>query len=122
MGFASPAADYAEQTISLDKLLIPKPTSTYFVRASETSYRDGLIKDALLVIDSAARPCDGSIIVCAVRGEFAVMRYKALPSPHVVSLLSGARENLEDEDRVFGVVTYIINDARTMEFDDCPVM
>ncbi|MGU9870232.1 S24 family peptidase, partial [Kluyvera ascorbata] len=23
---------------------------------------------------------------------------------------------------VFGVITYIINDARTGEFDDCPVM
>jgi len=78
MGFPSPAADYEEQRISLDKFLIHRPTSTYFVKASETSYRDGVMKDA--------------------------------------------RERLEEEDAVFGVVTYIINDARAGELDDCPVM
>jgi len=122
MGFPSPAADYEEQRISLDKLLIQRPTSTYFVKASETSYRDGVMKDALLVVDSSASPCDGSIVVCAVRGEFTLMRYRALPKPHVVSLINGAMERLEEEDAVFGVVTYIINDARAGELDDCPVI
>jgi len=50
------------------------------------------------------------------------MRFKTLPAPHLVSLVSGKRENMEEEDAVFGVVTYIVNDARTMEFDDCPVI
>lgn len=41
----------------------------------------------------------------------------------------GKRERLPDKNEasdtsrpVFGVITYIINDARSGEFDDCPVM
>ncbi|TKU70772.1 LexA family transcriptional regulator, partial [Citrobacter sp. TBCS-14] len=42
---------------------------------------------------------------------------------------SGRREALPIDDdgygsapAIFGVITYIINDARNAEFDDCPVM
>ena len=44
-------------------------------------------------------------------------------------LANGKRERLPDKDEVsdtsrpvFGVITYTINDARSGEFDDCPVM
>jgi hypothetical protein len=51
------------------------------------------------------------------------------PQPHLENLENGKRERLPDKDEVsdtsrpvFGVITYIINDARSGEFDDCPVM
>lgn len=43
----------------------------------------------------------------------------------LVKLDNGRQDALpgDDESRnVFGVITYIINDARLGEFDDCPVM
>jgi DNA polymerase V len=39
MGFPSPAQDYVEQRISLDKRIITRPAATYFMRAGSTHYR-----------------------------------------------------------------------------------
>ncbi len=69
IGFQSPAADYVEKRLSLDERLIHKPSSTYYMKESETIYRCGIMKDALLVIDWSHNPCDGSLLVCDVEGE-----------------------------------------------------
>lgn len=129
MGFPSPAADFAETSISLDRLLISKPTATYFMRAACSHFREGILQGALLVVDSSLSPCEGSLLVCAIEGEFRVKRYRLHPTPHLINLENGRREELPvDEESysstapIFGVITYIINDARTAEFDDCPVM
>jgi DNA polymerase V len=51
-----------------------------------------------------------------------------MPDQHLENLLTGKREELPRDDFddkppvVFGVITYIINDARIGEFDDNPVM
>ncbi|HFG2882276.1 TPA: hypothetical protein ACGGFX_001353 [Escherichia coli] len=46
-----------------------------------------------------------------------------------MNLENGKREEIPDAvgdynvtSPVFGVITYIINDARSAEFDDCPVI
>lgn len=64
MGFHIPASDYAVERLSLDSKLIPRPTSTYIMQSAETIWRVGIMKDAMLVVDSAATPVDGSIVVC----------------------------------------------------------
>ncbi len=79
MGFPSPAADYVESRLSLDEALIQKPAATYYMRAGETIYRCGIMKDALLVIDSSLKPCDGSLLICDCNGEFKVKRYRTYP-------------------------------------------
>lgn len=128
MGFPSPAQDYVEERISLDKRLITHPSATYFMRAGNTYYREGIVKDALLVVDSSLSPCDGSLLVCSMDNEFRIKRYRTYPQPHLINLENGNKERLPDDSEcdsgrvVFGVITYIINDARTGEFDDCPVM
>jgi DNA polymerase V len=126
MGFPSPALDFEEPRVSLDALCITKPSATYLVRAAGTHWHAGIMSGALLVIDSSKRPCDGSIVVGTVHGEFRVVRYKKLPTPHLEEI--DKPENkfslLDDfeDDGVFGVVTWILNDARSGEFDDAPVM
>lgn len=129
MGFPSPAADYIEQRISLDEHLIAHPSSTYFMRAGSTYWREGIMQGALLVVDSSLNPCDGSLLVCNVENELMIKRYRVNPRPHLVNLKSGRSEDIPDQtgdynvsSPVFGVITYIINDARSGEFDDCPVM
>ncbi|HFV9226832.1 TPA: LexA family transcriptional regulator, partial [Enterobacter asburiae] len=64
-----------------------------------------------------------------VDGEFRIMRYRAIPHPCLENPENGRREPLPMKDEmsdtsrpVFGVITYSINDARSGEFDDCPVM
>lgn len=114
MGFPSPAQDYVEDRISLDATFIAHPHTTYFMRAGLTHYREGIIKGALLI--------------CCMDGELKVKRYRSHPSPHLLNLESGMVEAIPDETNcdssrpIFGVITYIINDARAGEFDDCPVM
>ncbi|QMG40728.1 LexA family transcriptional regulator [Citrobacter freundii] len=129
MGFPSPASDYVEHRISLDQELISKPSATYFMRASCSHFREGILQGALLVIDSSLSPCDGSLLICAMEGEFRIKRYRVHPEPHLINLENGRREELPvDADgyssshTVFGVITYIINDARNAEFDDSPVI
>lgn len=129
MGFPSPATDYVEQRISLDERIIIRPAATYFMRAGATHYREGILSGALLVVDASLTPSDGSLLVCTDEGEFRIKRYRTHPKPHLENLENGRKEFLRtndemaDSDRpVFGVITYIINDARSGEFDDCPVM
>ena len=129
MGFPSPAADYVEERISLDKRLIAHPSATYMMVAGTTYLRAGIMKGAMLIVDSSLTPKDGSLLVCAVDGEFRIMRYRTLPHPCLVNQENGRREPLPMKDDVsdtsrplFGVITYSINDARSGEFDDCPVM
>ncbi|MFB4633523.1 HumD family translesion DNA polymerase [Enterobacter kobei] len=129
MGFHSPATDYVEQRISLDKRIITRPAATYFIRAGATHYREGIMNGALLVVDASLNPCDGSLLICRMDGEFRIMRYRTHPQPCLENPENGRREPLPSKDEVsdtsrpiFGVITYIINDARSGEFDDCPVM
>lgn len=129
MGFPSPAQDYIEGRISLDKRLIAHPSATYMMIAGTTYLRAGIIHGAMLIVDSSLTPCDGSLLVCATDGEFRIKRYRAHPQPHLENLENGKRERLPDKNEasdtsrpVFGVITYIINDARSGEFDHCPVM
>lgn len=44
MGFPSPAADFAEQRISLDARLISRPAATYFMRAANSHFREGVLQ------------------------------------------------------------------------------
>lgn len=69
MGFPSPAADYVEARISLDQQLISQPAATYFMRASRSHFREGIIQGALLVVDASLSPCDGSLLICAIDGN-----------------------------------------------------
>lgn len=48
MGFPSPAADYVEERISLDKRLIAHPSATYMMVAGTTYLRAGIMKGAML--------------------------------------------------------------------------
>ncbi|HCT4843896.1 TPA: LexA family transcriptional regulator [Enterobacter hormaechei] len=128
MGFPSPAQDYVEQRISLDQRIVTRPSATYYMKSSETIYRCGIMKDALLVIDSSLNPCDGSLLICRMESELRIKRYRNHPNPHLEDLQTGRRQEIPayddgtSPDAIFGVITYIINDARSGEFDDCPIM
>ena len=43
--------DYAETRISLDQPLINQPAATYFMRASRSHFREGIMQRVLLVMD-----------------------------------------------------------------------
>lgn len=126
--FPSPAADYHEDEISLDREFVKKPAATFFLRYKETSWREGIKKGALLLMDTSLKPVDGSLVICHLNGQIRLLRLRLLPRVHLEELDHADRtiditdDDCEERVVIKGVVTYIINDARTGEFDDCPVM
>ncbi|MCP1629606.1 DNA polymerase V [Citrobacter amalonaticus] len=129
MGFPSPAADYVEHRMSLDQRIITSPAATYFMRAGATHYREGILSGALLVVNASLSPCDGSLLVCDEEGELRIKRYRMYPHPYLENLENGKCEEVTGQtgdynvsSQVFGMITCIINDARSGEFDDCPVI
>lgn len=82
----SPASDHIEDRISLDELFISHPSATYFVKAANTYWRAGISQGALLIVDCSATPCDGSVVVCKLAGEFHIRRFRTPPYKYLESL------------------------------------
>lgn len=76
-GFPSPAQDYFDGGIDLNKHLIHDRTSTYLVRVSGDSMEGAGISDGdELIVDRAARPEDGDIVVAILDGELTIKRLR----------------------------------------------
>lgn len=76
-GFPSPAEDFKEKRLSLDRELIKNKEATFFARVSGQSMIDaGLDDNDLLVIDRSLEPTHNKIAVCFLDGEFTVKRLK----------------------------------------------
>ncbi len=76
-GFPSPADDFIELTIDLNKHLIKHRDSTFFAKVKGHSMKDaGIFDGDLLVIDKSLAPQDGKIAICQIDGEFTVKRIK----------------------------------------------
>ena len=76
-GFPSPANDFKELRISLDKVVVKNEAATFYARVVGQSMIDAGIDDGdLIVIDKSLEPKDGKIAVCFIDGEFTVKRLK----------------------------------------------
>lgn len=74
-GFPSPAGDFKQERISLDKELIKNKEATFFARVSgESMVNAGLEDGDLIVIDRSLEPTNNKIAVCFIDGEFTVKR------------------------------------------------
>ncbi|WP_269605486.1 LexA family protein [Prochlorococcus marinus] len=74
-GFPSPAEDYIERGIDLNKYLIKNPISTFFLRVSGNSMNNaGIYNNDLLIIDRSINPKPGNIVVAILDGEFTLKR------------------------------------------------
>ena len=76
-GFPSPAEDFKEQRLSLDKELIKNKEATFFAKVSgQSMIGAGLDDNDLLVIDRSLEPTNNKIAVCFLDGEFTVKRLR----------------------------------------------
>ncbi len=76
-GFPSPADDFKEIRISLDKELVKNSESTFYAKVSGDSMIEAGLNDGdLIVIDRSLDPENGKIAVCFIDGEFTVKRIK----------------------------------------------
>lgn len=76
-GFPSPADDFTESVIDLNKELIKNPLATFFCRVNGDSMQDiGIYDGDLLVVDKSITPRNGNVAVCYVDGEFTLKKIK----------------------------------------------
>lgn len=109
-GFPSPAQDYVEDRIDLNKLVVTHPNATYFVKVSGDSMIGvGIGEGDLLVVDRALTAGHGNIVVAAVDGEFTVKELQTVPFlalvPHNPQYQPITFQP-DEEVQIFGVVTH----------------
>ena len=76
-GFPSPADDFIELTIDLNRELIKHKDSTFFAKVKGNSMKNaGIFDGDLLIIDKSLEPQDGKIAICQIDGDFTVKRIK----------------------------------------------
>lgn len=74
-GFPSPADDFLDINIDLNKHLIKNPSTTFYGRVRGDSMKDVGIHDGdLLIIDKSLEATNNKIAVCYIDGEFTVKR------------------------------------------------
>ena len=113
-GFPSPAEDYIEMALDLNKELIKHPAATFYARVKGSSMIDAGIADGdLLIIDKALEPKDGDIAVCFIDGEFTLKRL-ALKEDGIYLMPANAefkpiRITEENDFLVWGMLAYIVH-------------
>lgn len=74
-GFPSPADDYIEESLDLNKYLIKKPAATFMVKVKGDSMSGAGIENGdLLIIDRSITAKHNSIVVAMLNGAFTVKR------------------------------------------------
>ena len=112
-GFPSPADDFKETRISLDRELVKNKEATFYARVSgDSMIGAGLDDGDLLVIDRSKNPENGKIAICLVDGEFTVKRIKKekkrlylIPENKKYKPIELKEEN---ELIIWGIVEYVI--------------
>lgn len=72
-GFPSPAEDYLHESLDFNRDLIRHPEATFYGRVDGDSMVDaGINHGDIAIIDRAAEPADGDVIVAFVNNEFTI--------------------------------------------------
>ena len=116
-GFPSPAEDYIEPGIDLNKYLIKNPISTFFLRVSGSSMNNaGIYNNDLLIIDRSINPKPGHIVVALLDGEFTLKRLIKKQDNYY---LKADKENYPAinlyeyiDIQIWGVATYSIHELQ----------
>ncbi len=113
-GFPSPAADYEEDKLDLNKHLVKNPAATFFVRVmGDSMVKAGIHDGDLLVVDRSIEPRDKNVVIAAVNGELTVKRIRIKKNKLA---LEPENENYQSQEiheemefEVWGVVTNVIH-------------
>ena len=116
-GFPSPADDHLERGIDLNEELIRNPAATFLVRVKGDSMRDaGIHAGDVLIVDKSLTPTDRKIVVAMIDGNFTVKRFRKRGVQVFLEAENPDFPPIEvtegQELSIFGVVSYIIHQAR----------
>ena len=113
-GFPSPADDYLEDTLDLNKYLIQHKEATFFVRAQGDSMLDaGIHSGDILVVDKSLKAISGKIVIAVVDGDFTVKRLHKYGGKITLKAENDAFDDIkitsDNELIIWGVVTSVIH-------------
>ena len=112
-GFPSPAADFMESNIDLNKELSENPLATFYIKVNGNSMIDAGINDKdVLVVDRSLEPRNNAIAICFIDGEFTVKRiqlgedclYLMPENPNYAPI----KVTKDSQLIIWGIVTYVI--------------
>ena len=114
-GFPSPADDYIENNLNLDKLLIKNRPSTFLIRAGGDSMINiGIYDGDILIVDRSLDAKSKDIVIASIFGELTVK--KLILDVHGNPQLKSENElysNIEIKNKedliIWGVVTSVIH-------------
>lgn len=70
LGFPSPAEDFEEDSLDLNRMLVRNPLATYIYRASGHSMaRAGILDGDLLIVDRSVTPQSGCLVMAVWEGN-----------------------------------------------------
>jgi DNA polymerase V len=114
-GFPSPADDYLDTRLDLNRHLVKHPTASFFVRVSgDSMIGAGIHPGDMVIVDRALDAAHDSVILAVLNGEFTIKRL--CKSPDGAISLVAENPNYptihitpDVEFQVWGVVTYVLH-------------
>ena len=116
-GFPSPAEDFTELSISLDKHLIQNPAATFMAYANGNSMvQAGIHHGDILIIDRSLDARNSDIIIAVLHGEFTVKQLSIVKDTFFLIPQNPQYPPMKISDdmdfEIWGVVTYSIRKHR----------
>ena len=116
-GFPSPAEDFTELSISLDKHLIQNPAATFMAYANGNSMvQAGIHHGDILIIDRSLDARNSDIIIAVLHGEFTVKQLSIVKDTFFLIPQNPQYSPIKISDdmdfEIWGVVTYSIRKHR----------
>lgn len=116
-GFPSPAQDYIQESIDLNRELVKHPAATFYGRVRGDSMTgEGITDGDIIVIDRSLEPSDGDLAVCCLEGEFTLKRIKLEPGRIWLVPSNESFDPIlvtpDNQFEVWGVVTHTIKNNR----------
>ena len=115
-GFPSPASDYLEGEIDLNRYLIKNPLATFIVKSQGNCMLQARIHSGdLLIVDRSIKPKNNSIIIASIDGDLTVKRIKISGKKFLLSSDNkdhcNVKINNESDIFIWGIVTKVIHNV-----------
>lgn len=115
-GFPSPAQDYVDRALDLNRDLIKHPAATFYARVVGDSMEPEIFNEDILVVDRSITPFDGCAAVCVLNSEFTIKRLDLKQQAQgIIRLIPSnpkyqpIRVTSEEQFEIWGVVRYVIH-------------
>lgn len=113
-GFPSPAEDYIEGTLDLNRHLIKHPAATFFVKVTgDSMINAGIHPHDTLIVDRAIDAVDKKVVIAVLNGELTVKRlriknneYYLVPENKNYPVIKIEKDT---DFQIWGVVTNVIH-------------